>query len=117
MTAVPEAESIAGAGQLVLELKVAVRGQPQEVGVLVELQVLCREAGEENVAFEALDLFLPESEGMERHLVFDLTAVVTQDSLLCQLQESALRLSPVAAGVSLVPSAGGPDGKLQVVRF
>lgn len=115
--ALGEIDSLVGAGQLVLELSAALRGQPQDQGLLVELKVVCSEAGEEAIAFEALDLFLPEGEAMERRLVFDLTAFAALDPWPCLPTQATLRLFPVDEGASLVLPGGGSDAKLQVVRY
>jgi len=112
-----EIEPLGSAGQLVLESRAVLRGQPQDEGLLVQLQVICREADEETVAFEALDLFLPEGEAMERRIVFDLTAFAALDPWPCLPAQARLRLLPVDEGVSLLLAGGGSDAKLQVVRF
>lgn len=115
--ALTEVGPLVGTGQLVLELRAVPRGQPQDEGLLVALQVICSESSEETVAFEALDLFLREGEATERRILFDLTAFAAIDPLPCPLAQATLRLLPMDEGVSLVLAGGGSDAKLQVVRF
>lgn len=115
--ALTEVGPLVGAGQLVLELRAAPRGQPQGEGLLVTLQVICSETGEEAVAFEALDLFLPEGEAAERRILFDLTAFAAMDPLPCPLSQATLRLFAVDEGISLVLAGGESDARLQVVRY
>lgn len=108
--------SLAGMGQIVLELSVQALGQPSAEDLLLELRLVCAAEGEEVELLSAVDLFPTGGDGVTRHVLFDLSALAAGDSLPCTMGNSTLHLLPLDERVQVLPEEGS-DALLQLVRF
>jgi len=109
-------DSLAGMGQIVLELSVQTLGLPSAEDLLLELRLVCVAEGEEVELLSAIDLYPTGGDGATRHVLFDLSALAAGDSLPCTIGNSTLRLLPLDERVRIMPEEGS-DALLQMVRF
>lgn len=109
--------SLAGVGQLVLELPVRTPSLPASEPLLLDLLLRCGPNGQGEELFSSMDLFSVAEDSVSRRVLFDLTPLAAADSLPCALQGALLRLSPIGTAVDLVLDSEASDGKLQVIRY